>query len=145
MTIGPKLSRGGILKTLTIQDPLNYWTQVLPGQVVFGLGLATLVAPLTAAILGAVPSEEAGSGSAVNNAVARIAGLISIAFAGVIVGPAFTREGLYNALLVTAGLFLFGAVVSAVGIRNPVQDAATAAVSEPGTASDDGGPGGQVN
>jgi uncharacterized membrane protein YccC len=129
--------------TLTLHEPLNYWTQVVPGQIVFGLGLATLVAPLTAAILGAVPSEEAGIGSAVNNAVARIAGLISIAFAGVIVGPAFTRDGLYNALLVTAGLFLFGALASAVGIRNPVQEAAAAAVSEPHTASDDGGASGQ--
>ncbi len=78
-----------------------------------------------------------------NNAVARIAGLISIAFAGVIVGPAFTRDGLYNALLVTAGLFLFGALASAVGIRNPVQEAAAAAVSEPHTASDDAGASGQ--
>lgn len=132
--------------SLTVQEPLNYWTQVLPGgQIVFGLGLATLVAPLTAAILGAVPSEEAGIGSAVNNAVARIAGLISIAFAGGVIvgGPAFTRDGLYNALLVTAGLFLFGALASAVGIRNPVQEAAAAAVSEPHTASDDGGASGQ--
>ena len=54
-------------------------------------------------------------------------------------GPVFTRDGLYNALLVTAGLFLFGALASAVGIRNPVQEAAAAAVSEPHAASDDGG------
>ncbi len=143
MTVGPLLCGAGFLMSLTVQEPLNYWTQVLPGQIVFGIGLATLVAPLTAAILGAVPSEEAGIGSAVNNAVARIAGLISIAFAGVIVGPAFSRDGLYNALLVTGGLFLFGAVVSAVGIRNPAQEAAASAVSEPDAASGDGGAGGQ--
>lgn len=142
MTVGPLLCGAGFLMSLSVQEPLNYWAQVLPGQIVFGLGLATLVAPLTAAILGAVPPEEAGIGSAVNNAVARIAGLISIAFAGVIVGPAFTRLGLYNALVVTAGLFLIGAVASAVGIRNPPREAA-AAVSEPDTASDDGGAAGQ--
>lgn len=137
MTAGPLLCAIGFLMSLSIKEPLNYWTQVLPGQVVFGLGLATLVAPLTAAILGAVPPEEAGIGSAINNAVARIAGLICIAFAGLIVGPVFTREGLYNALLVTAALFGLGAVASAVGIRNTVPEAAPA--REPGGNHDDGG------
>jgi len=112
---------------------------VLPGQIVFGVGLTTLVAPLTAAILGAVPQEEAGIGSAVNNAVARIAGLICIAFAGLIVGPVFTRQGLYNALIVTAALFVIGAAASAVGIRNPLPEAAATADSATDTASDDGG------
>ena len=137
MTVGPLLCGVGFLMSLSIQEPLNYWTQVLPGQIVFGVGLTTLVAPLTAAILGAVPQEEAGIGSAVNNAVARIAGLICIAFAGLIVGPVFTRQGLYNALVVTAALFVVGAVASAVGIRNP--EAAVTADSAPDTASDDGG------
>ncbi|XAS70781.1 MFS transporter [Micrococcaceae bacterium Sec5.1] len=139
MTAGPLLCGVGFLMSLSIQEPLNYWTQVLPGQIVFGVGLTTLVAPLTAAILGAVPQEEAGIGSAVNNAVARIAGLICIAFAGLIVGPVFTRQGLYNALVVTAALFVVGAVASAVGIRNPVPEAADAPESEPDTGSDDGG------
>ncbi|ASN20904.1 MFS transporter [Arthrobacter sp. YN] len=139
MTVGPLLCGAGFLMSLSVQEPLDYWTQVLPGQIVFGLGLATLVAPLTAAILGAVPPEEAGIGSAVNNAVARIAGLITIAFAGLIVGPVFSREGLYNALLVTAALFLAGAAASAVGIRNPPKGAAIAADSDRDAASDDGG------
>lgn len=142
MTAGPLLCAVGFLMSLSIQEPLNYWTQVLPGQVVFGVGLATLVAPLTAAILGAVPPDEAGIGSAVNNAVARIAGLICIAFAGLIVGPVFTREGLYNALLVTAALFALGAVTSAVGIRNQVGEAAGTA-GERAELHDDGGPAGQ--
>ncbi|QOT16525.1 MFS transporter [Paenarthrobacter sp. YJN-5] len=143
MAAGPLLCGAGFLMSLSIQEPLDYWTQVFPGQVVFGVGLATLVAPLTAAILGAVPTEEAGIGSAVNNAVARIAGLICIAFAGLIVGPAFTREGLYAALWVTAGLFFLGGLASAVGIRNEVPPAAgqlaAASGSEGGKAADDGG------
>jgi hypothetical protein len=143
MTAGPLLCGVGFLMLLTVQEPLNYWTQVLPGQIVFGVGLATLVAPLTAAILGAVPTEEAGIGSAVNNAVARIAGLITIAFAGVIVGPVFTRQGLDNALLVTAALFVIGGLASAVGIRNPPREAAASAGSVTDTASDDGGPASQ--
>lgn len=126
MTAGPVLCGIGFLLCLSVQEPLNYWTQVLPGQIVFGVGLATLVAPLTAAILGAVPPEEAGISSAVNNAVARIAGLICIAFAGLIVGPVFTRQGLLNALVVTAVLFFVGAAASAVGIRNPAPGSVTA-------------------
>ncbi|WP_216659808.1 MFS transporter [Paenarthrobacter sp. CM16] len=137
MTAGPLLCAVGFLMSLAIQEPLNYWTQVVPGQIVFGLGLAILVAPLTAAILGAVPPEEAGIGSAVNNAVARIAGLITIAFAGLIVGPVFSRDGLYNALLVTAALFLTGAVASAVGIRNPAKETVAAEGGKTEAASDD--------
>ena len=97
--------------------PLDYWTQVLPGQVVFGLGLSMTVAPLTAAILGSVPEKQAGVGSAVNNAVSRIAGLVCIAFAGFIVGPELTTPGLHRALLATAALLLLGCGV--LRRRNP--------------------------
>ena len=59
---------------------------MLPGLVVFGLGLSITVSPLTAAILAAVDPAQSGIGSAINNAVSRIAGLIAIAFTGVIIG-----------------------------------------------------------
>lgn len=120
MACGPALCAAGFLLTLTVGTPLSYWTQVLPGQLVFGLGLAMTVAPLTTAILGAVPQDQAGVGSAVNNAVSRIAGLVCIAFAGFIIGPVLTTEGLHRALIATAVLLLLGAAASAVGIRNPV-------------------------
>ena len=58
---------------------------MLPGLVVFGLGLSITVSPLTAAILAAVDPAQSGIGSAINNAVSRIAGLIAVAFTGVIV------------------------------------------------------------
>ncbi|MGY2745766.1 MFS transporter [Arthrobacter sp. UYCu723] len=134
MTVGPLLCASGFLLLLTIGLPLNYVGQVLPGLLVFGLGLAVTVAPLTSAILGAVDPEEAGIGSAVNNAVARIAGLVAIAFAGVITGPAVTTSGLHNTSAVTAALFVVGAVSSAVGIRNrpPGAKQAPDASSRPG-------------
>ncbi|MET3919716.1 MFS transporter [Arthrobacter sp. UYEF20] len=134
MTGGPLLCASGFLLMLTIGLPLNYVGQVLPGLLVFGLGLAVTVAPLTAAILGAVDPEEAGIGSAVNNAVARIAGLVGIAVAGVITGPAVTTSGLHNTSAVTAALFVVGAVCSAVGIRNRPGEAKQApdASSQPG-------------
>jgi predicted MFS family arabinose efflux permease len=122
MTSGPALCAAGFLLTLTVGSPLDYWTQVLPGQLVFGLGLSVTVAPLTAAILGAVPKEQAGVSSAVNNAVSRIAGLVCIAFAGFVIGPVLTTAGLHRALVVTAVLLLLGAASSAVGIRNPVPE-----------------------
>ena len=59
---------------------------MLPGLVVFGLGLSMTVSPLTAAILAAVDPAQSGIGSAINNAISRIAGLIAVAFTGVIVG-----------------------------------------------------------
>lgn len=125
MTAGPVLCAVGFLMLLGIGLPLEYFTQVLPGMVVFGIGLAVTVAPLTSAILGAVDPAVAGIGSAVNNAVARIAGLVAIAFAGLITGPVITIAGLHATAAVTAALFLTGAVASAVGIRNPPADTAS--------------------
>jgi len=122
MTAGPTLCAAGFLMLLGVGLPLAYFSQVLPGLVVFGVGLAVTVAPLTAAILGAVDQKEAGIGSAVNNAVARIAGLVTIAFAGLITGPAITTAGLHATAAVTAGLFAAGAIASAVGIRNPPRE-----------------------
>jgi predicted MFS family arabinose efflux permease len=124
MTAGPLLCAAGFLMMLGIGLPLDYFGQVFPGLVVFGLGLAVTVAPLTSAILGAVDPEEAGIGSAVNNAVARIAGLVTIAFAGLITGPVITTSGLHGTAAVTAALFVAGAAASAVGIRNPPREPA---------------------
>lgn len=119
MAGGPLLCAAGFVLMTGVEIPLDYAGQILAGLLVFGLGLSLTVAPLTAAILGAVGPEEAGIGSAVNNAVARIAGLLTIAFAGVITGPAVTTAALQRTMAVTAALFLAGALISAVGIRNP--------------------------
>jgi hypothetical protein len=62
---------------LTFGVHVNYLTEVLPGILLFSLGLSITVAPLTAAILAWIDQAEAGIGSAVNNAVARVAGLIA--------------------------------------------------------------------
>lgn len=118
MTAGPLLCAAGFLLLLGVDAPLDYPATVLPGLLVFGLGLALTVAPLTAAVLGAVTAEEAGIGSAVNNAVARIAALMAIAFAGLVTGSAVTTPGLHNALQVAAAFLIAGALASAVGIRN---------------------------
>lgn len=121
MTIGPLVAGAGYLLMLSIDSGAAYATQVLPGLLVFGLGLAITVAPLTAAVLGAVPSDDAGIASAVNNAVARVAGLMVVALAGVITGGVLDVLTFHRALLVTAALLMAGGVVSMLGIRDPGQ------------------------
>jgi EmrB/QacA subfamily drug resistance transporter len=119
MALGPIVAATGFLWLLMMGPSVNYWTQLLPSAILFGLGLALTVAPLTSAILGSISVEQAGIGSAVNNAVARIAGLITVAFAGLIAGQHLDKAGLDRALIVTAALMIAGGAVSAAGIRNP--------------------------
>ncbi|WP_100349844.1 MFS transporter [Luteimicrobium subarcticum] len=120
MAGGPCVMAAGMLLLLTTTADAVYVTQVLPGLVLLGLGLSITVAPLTAAILGAVPAADAGIGSAVNNAVSRVAGLVTVACAGIVVGATFDVDGFHRALVLCAVLFAVGGAVSAVGIVNRV-------------------------
>ena len=135
MTFGPIIAGIGALLMLMISHPFNYWWQVLPGILVFGLGLTLTVSPLTSAILGSIEPARSGIASAVNNAVSRVAGLIVIAMLGVIIGGSLDLNGVHRAMIVTAVLLILGGVVSFLGIRNPVResDAPGAAVSAPAT------------
>lgn len=119
MTVGPLLLGIGAWLLLLVDTPFSYWTQVLPTMLVMGLGLSIMVAPLTAAILGAIGAERSGIASAVNNAISRVAGLIVIALLATIVGGTLDLRGFHTAALVTGALFIAGAIVSFVGIRNP--------------------------
>jgi EmrB/QacA subfamily drug resistance transporter len=118
MGFGPIVGGLGYLLMLMSSENLNYWTELLPGIILFGLGLSATVAPLTAAILGSISETQAGIGSAVNNAVSRIAGLIAVAFLGIIIGPTLDLNGFHRTLVVTAALLILGGVVSAIGIQN---------------------------
>lgn len=117
MTVGPLVIAAGWLWYLFVDGSVDYWTQLFPGIMLVGLGTAITVAPLTSATLGAVEQSRAGIGSAINNAVARIAGLVTVACTGLIVGSAIDLAGFHRAVLVTAGLVTLGAIVSFVGIR----------------------------
>jgi len=128
MTLGPVLSAVGLLLMLGIGRDAAYLTDVLPGVVVFGLGLSLLVAPLTATVLASAESRHAGVASGVNNAVARAAGLLAVAVLPVVVGlsgsdyqsPDAFADGFRMALLVCAGLLLAGGLLAALTIRNEV-------------------------
>ena len=87
---GPLIAGAGMLMLLSFGVRVDYLTEVLPGILVFSLGLSITVAPLTAAILAGVDQTEAGIGSAVNNAVARVAGLIATVAIGALVAAQFS-------------------------------------------------------
>jgi hypothetical protein len=89
---GPLIAGAGMLMLLSFGVRVDYLTQVLPGVLLFSLGLSITVAPLTAAILAGVDQSEAGIGSAVNNAVARVAGLIATVAIGAVVAAQFSAS-----------------------------------------------------
>lgn len=121
MAAGPAVAAiGSLLMVLVGSDPGAYWYAVFPGLVLVGVGISLMVTPLTSAVLGSVPQTEAGVGSAVNNAIARIASLVMVALAGVVLGGEMSVGGFHRAVIVMALLLLAGSVVSAVGIRNTV-------------------------
>ncbi|WP_330251537.1 MFS transporter [Nocardia sp. NBC_00565] len=126
MTVGPLLAAGGLVLLLRIGPDTTYLTDVLPGVLVFGLGLSALVAPLTGAVLGAVPSSEAGIASGVNNAVARTAQLLAVAalpglagISGSLSDPVEFDRGFGVAIWICVGLLVAGALLAAVLLRAP--------------------------
>lgn len=118
MAVGPMIAALGFLYMLTIDASVAYWTQLLPGILLFGVGLATTVAPLTAAVLGSIDSRQAGIGSATNNAISRIASLLAVAALGLVTGPVLDLQGFYNGIIATAALLILGGAISAIGISN---------------------------
>lgn len=129
MGIGPLVIAAGLLTLLHIGPSINYWTDILPGMVLFGLGLSITVAPLTAAILGSISKKESGIGSAFNNAVARVAGLIGIAVLGITLGPTLTISGFHQGIIIVIGLMIVGGAISLIGITNRALPSAPAAES----------------
>ncbi|QHC70626.1 DHA2 family efflux MFS transporter permease subunit [Rathayibacter sp. VKM Ac-2801] len=119
MGVGPLIAAAGFLLLSFVDEGADYATQLLPGILLFGFGLAVTVAPLTSTILGAVEDGHSGVGSAVNNAVSRIAGLVAIAATSLVVGDSLDVEGFSRAAVATSALLVAGGVVSLLGIRNP--------------------------
>jgi len=126
MSAGPVVVGAGLALFARIGPGGNYLTEVLPAVAVFGLGLAVTVAPLTATVLAAVPARHAGMASAVNNDVARAAGLIAVAVLPALAGitgsaylhPVEFSAGFHRAALICAGLCVLGGALSALAIRN---------------------------
>jgi EmrB/QacA subfamily drug resistance transporter len=89
MGFGPLLAAAGLAFFLQLDADVDYLTELLPGLVIFSVGLAMTVAPLTATVLADADEHNAGIASGVNNAIARVASLIAIAAVGAVVASAF--------------------------------------------------------
>jgi EmrB/QacA subfamily drug resistance transporter len=133
MGVGPVVVGLGLALLSRVSSDTSYVTGVLPAVLVFGLGLAITVAPLTATALAAAPVEHAGLASAVNNDVARIGGLVAVAVLPAlsgISGSAYLHAGQlaggFRTATLIAGVWCAGGgLLAAIAIRNPVTGAGT--------------------
>jgi EmrB/QacA subfamily drug resistance transporter len=127
MTVGPLLCATGVAVLTRVSADSSYLRDVLPGVVVFGLGLSLTVAPLTATVLAAVPDEHAGLASGVNNAVARVAGLLAVAVLPLVAGlsgKGYTSASLLlssyrTAMWCCSALLAAGGLLALALVRNP--------------------------
>jgi EmrB/QacA subfamily drug resistance transporter len=128
MGAGPLVAAAGILLLLRVDETTSYLTDVLPALLLFGLGLTLTVAPLVATVLADATESDAGIASGINNAVARMAGLVGVSAVGVLVasklpGDTFVADhrsvvAFHEAMLVCAALVAAGGVAGALGITN---------------------------
>jgi EmrB/QacA subfamily drug resistance transporter len=129
MRLGPRLFMGGgplvaaaaLAALVRLTPGFDYWTELLPPLVVFSLGLSLIVAPLTATVLADAHESDAGIASGVNNAVARVAGLLGIAVVGASVAGGdntLDLSGFRLAMWITVGLIGAGGLIGFAGIRN---------------------------
>lgn len=127
LTLGSVIAACGLALMARIEAGTTYVGAVFPAVLVFGIGLGFVVAPLTSSVLAAVEMRHAGVASGVNNATARIAGLLAVAllpFAAGISGtegldPESFGNGFPTAVLVAAGVCAGGALISFLSIRAP--------------------------
>jgi hypothetical protein len=122
MTVGPLVCAVALILMSRVGAGASYWLAVLPPVIILGLGLSLLVAPLTATALGALDDAHAGIASGVNNAVARAAGLLSVAVLplaaglgnGSLTNPADLHPTYRNVMLICAGLMVVGGALAAL-------------------------------
>ncbi|MGH3621323.1 MAG: MFS transporter, partial [Sciscionella sp.] len=125
MTVGPLVCMTGLLLMLRVGPDASYLRDVLPAVLVFGLGLSSTVAPLTATVLDAADQRHPGVASGVNNAVARAAGQLAVAVVPVVAGlagrdyenPGAFDAGFDNAMLIAAAMLALGSLVSFALVR----------------------------
>ncbi|WP_155058198.1 MFS transporter [Streptomyces blattellae] len=125
LTAGPLVCAAGLLLMLRVGPDAPYAADVLPGVLVFGLGLVTLVAPLTATVLGSVDASRAGLASGINNAAARAAGLIAVAALPLLAGmeedayrsPSAFDDAFGRAMIICAAVLVAGSVLAFTTVR----------------------------
>jgi EmrB/QacA subfamily drug resistance transporter len=127
LTAGPLIAAAGLLLLTRIGPDSSWLSDVLPGAIVFGLGLVTFVAPLTATVMGSVSSDRVSIASGVNNAVARTANLAALSVIPVVsglssaTGAAAITSAFRTALVIAACLCAAAAPLSFVGLSSRVR------------------------
>jgi EmrB/QacA subfamily drug resistance transporter len=132
LTLGPVVIGAGLVLLVRVQPGRPYASTVLPALVVFALGLALTVAPLTATVLAAAETRRAGVASAVNNAVARAGGLLAVASLPLLAGfdpkgrlePAAVVHGLHAVAQVGAAACLVAGALGYVTMPSRRRDVA---------------------
>jgi EmrB/QacA subfamily drug resistance transporter len=129
MGAGPLIAAAGVLMLLRVGMDVSFVADLLPALLLFALGLSFTVAPLTATVLADADESDAGIASAVNNAVARVAGLVGVPFVGVLIsgslaGDTFAAntgsvDAFHQVIAICAVLVAAGGVAGALGIVNP--------------------------
>jgi EmrB/QacA subfamily drug resistance transporter len=121
MTVGPVIAGFGILLLLPLQVGDNYFTFLLPRVMIFGVGLALMVAPLTTTVMTSVDENSSGIASGINNVVSRIAGLIVVALLGL-----FGADHVFRFSILLCGVLALSAgIISFLVIHNPKKILAT--------------------
>jgi len=137
MTAGPIVAGAGLLLLLRIDPDAAYLSEVLPGVLVFSIGLAATVAPLTATVLDSVDERHIGTASGANNGIARVAGLLAIAVLGVVISiqfeatagpgvsgpltaaaPQASTDAFHLGIAIAGLLMIAGGIVAGLGIQN---------------------------
>jgi EmrB/QacA subfamily drug resistance transporter len=142
LALGPALIAAGVLLSLAVDSRARFWTAGLASLLLFSLGLATLVAPITAAALKAAPAAQAGVASGVNSTVSRLGSLVAVSVIGLAVSLVFSArtgaegavplgreqqqpelraasvDGFRAGMGIAAAFALAAAAVGAAGIRN---------------------------
>lgn len=130
MTAGPLIMSGAMWLLASLPSDASYSRDILAPALLFGLGLAATVTPLTATLLASVPIRAAAVASAINNAVARTASLLAVAGIPPVAGltlssydaPASSRSGFELAMKICAGLLLAAAILAWLMIRDRLPD-----------------------
>ncbi|WP_436737956.1 MFS transporter [Streptomyces sp. BBFR102] len=147
LTVGPLIAAAGMLLMLRVGPGASYVADVLPAVGLLGVGLVTMVAPLTATVLASVDAGKAGLASGINNAAARAAGLVAVAALPLLArmtpeayrsAPEF-EAAFRRAMPICAGLLVAGAALAWWQVRRPADDPALQR-SEPRTCCPVGAP-----
>jgi EmrB/QacA subfamily drug resistance transporter len=122
MAVGPIVAGAAVFTYARLPVHPDYWVDILPALIVFAVGLSLTVAPLTTTVLSDASASDAGVASGVNNAVARVAGLLAVAVLGIAAaggGDHLTAHGFHVTMVLAASLLVCGGLIGAIGIRNP--------------------------